>query len=512
MLDLENLPRHSLEWRRPKSRTPTPAPLPEAPTNILQALGKAGDHDGRKWHLLGGFGGLLRSAGFSQEYCASLVSAWLEGTNADVQNAITRACGAWDKEPWEVSGEQALAEFIGEDHAALVARVIDENAWPRGKRLAHAAKVEAARARVPVTAVDDSADWDWSRPDVPLEYACRGLCIAPSERKVTLLAGEPGASKGPFAAHLAAAFAFGKPVLHEHPAEECRVGILDYEGARLTSKRVREHARGFGERAEDLTGRVFLRGVEPGTDLRWIGDWCHERDVRVLVIDSYTSAMLTSGVDPNSPEYAQFAAALGSLDLCVIVVAHARKVARKERGEQPALGDVAGSYALAGMAQTAIGLWRPDPDDALHVSVGCLRAPEEPFKRFELRWECEERDGEGDAWTGRVVRRIDDKHATAEEDERLTGLCARVLSAYAHELARPLSLPKIVELAAVKREDAIAALYALDAGGVIKRLHQGHQTLSRVVVDARGRVPDVRVVGGKAVPVGAPTGTGRFTR
>lgn len=245
----------------------------------------------------------------------------------------------------------------------------------------------------------DGEDYDWDAAEVPIAWYCRELAIAPSERKVTLIAGAPGASKGPLANYLATCFAFGLRAFGEHPCRECRVGVLDFEGARLTARRLRSYVRGFGLDPKHLRGRVFLKDCDPGMRIEQIRAWVVARGIEVVIVDSYMSAMSASDVDPNSAQYADLARDLGALGIVVIVVAHARKI---PAGGRPTLGDVAGSYALAGMAATAIAVWRPNEDDAHTITLACLRAPEEAFQSFDLRWEKGGTDAEP-AWVGKVA-------------------------------------------------------------------------------------------------------------
>jgi hypothetical protein len=245
---------------------------------------------------------------------------------------------------------------------------------------------------------------DWRTPSEPIDYYCEGLAIAPSERKVTIIGGNPGAGKGPLAGYLAVCFAFGLRAFGEHPCRECRVGVLDFEGAGLSRRRLESYARGFGLAPSSLQGRVFLRDTDPSEmlDLGWVHELVDSLKLEVLVIDSYMSAVSGSDIDPNGQEFAWLARELGKLGIVVLIVAHARKPSSTSKGERPLLGDLAGSFALGGMAATGLGLWRADEDEPMQARVGCMRAPEEGFRTFDLQWTRHE-DG---AWTGEVLGEV----------------------------------------------------------------------------------------------------------
>jgi putative DNA primase/helicase len=239
-------------------------------------------------------------------------------------------------------------------------------------------------------------DWaanltDWSvTAEPPIDWYCEALAIAPSDGKVTLIGGDPGSGKGPLADYLAVCFALGLNAFDD-PRFACRksiVGILDFEGARLTARRIRQFARGLGRVPAELTGRLYHRKTESveATDIAGIAAWVKEHNIEVLVVDSYMSAMMAQDVNPNDQKFASFAGALGALGIVVIVVAHARKPDNGNQERRPALADIAGSFALAGLASTAISVWRPDKENTPTLRIGCMRAPDNAFGTFDIRW------------------------------------------------------------------------------------------------------------------------------
>jgi hypothetical protein len=242
----------------------------------------------------------------------------------------------------------------------------------------------------------DSDPWDnplrFDGEDDPLVYLCPGLKIAPSDGKITVIAGQPGAAKGPTANHLAVCFALGLRAFGQFQCRACRVAILDFEGARLTRRRCRRLARGLGVDPAELQDRLFifdgntLGNFSEEYALGRLRAWAETWGVDVIIVDSYMSAMMSSGLEPNSPQYASLAKELGALGKCVIVVAHANKASSKE-DRQPRLSDIAYTGAFSAMAQTALVLHYPDPADKNVVEIGCARAPEEGFASFLVRFQ-----------------------------------------------------------------------------------------------------------------------------
>lgn len=234
---------------------------------------------------------------------------------------------------------------------------------------------------------DDEADF--TRDDEPIEYYCEGLRLAPSKGKISLIAGQPGGGKGPIANALAVAFAFGDRALGQFPCTRSNVLLIDCEGRRLTTRRLRRLAKAMGHDPQELAGRVVVLDggslgdlTQPEQQTR-LADKMRERDCHVLVLDSYTTAMLPTGIEPNSPAFATLAQQLGQLDVLVIAVAHANKAAAKP-GVAPSLSDIAYTGAFGALAQTAIMLHYPDAEDGNRIRVTCARAPEEPFRAFEV--------------------------------------------------------------------------------------------------------------------------------
>lgn len=272
---------------------------------------------------------------------------------------------------------------------------------------------------VPAGSSDAAPLWDWSQPEQPIDWICKQLAIAPSDRKVTIIGGNPGAGKGPLAGYLATCFAVSGLVFGSWPAKRCNVGILDFEGARLSARRIASYARGMGVDPKTIGSRIQLRDASPSSmldpDLGWVRDWVRAAGIEVLIVDSYTSAASGLGLDPNKLEFGNLALALGSLGICVIIVAHARKPGLGQRGEKPLLGDIAGSAALGGYAATGISVWRPDDDDPALLRIGCMRAPDEWFPSFDIRWH---RKDDGRVWFPEMIT-AEDRDVTREDERRV---------------------------------------------------------------------------------------------
>ena len=363
-----------------------------------------------------------------------------------------------------------LATILGED-AAAIETVLTETFNPRcvpewdakkikreaqraaGREASPDARLRRRRAARHAAREEESEDLghteldpfaygeptDWTRPPPKIAWLCEGLGIAPSERKVTLIGGQPGAGKGPLAGYLAACIATGRPVFDLFPVKRSRVLYLDFEGRTLSDIRIRSHLRGMGARPEELGDRLLHLDAAPRSmlDLGWLRSRIENMKIGVVIIDSYTSASIEFGAEANSPEFAYLAQELGALGIVVIIVAHARTPKSGQHGERPALADIAGSGALAGYAQTAIAVWTPDEDDKTFCRVGCMRAPGKAFETLDVRWEQTIEHG-AEAWAPRVegsasvrkerASKVDDANAT----RTLTAVLDLMLSNPAH--------------------------------------------------------------------------------
>jgi hypothetical protein len=375
---------------------------------LLGALGSWEDYPGRKHAICGAVGGVMRRTGFTRGDCATFIRTWLPEAEpgVDVEHGAQWACQAWDREPHEVSGVDTLAEHIGDRSAQAFAhgatlRYSIRRSVELSESGAYHSPAEAALAG----GEDPLGEpCDVTGDDEPMGYLCEGLRLAPSQGKISVLAGAPGGGKGPIADHLAVAFALGEKAFGEFQCQQTKVLLLDCEGVRLTKRRLRRLTRGMGRLPAELAGQLTVydtsaKDLVSEDYLEALRAHVVASGVEVVILDSYTSAMLTSGIDANSPQFALLAKMLGSLGVLVLAVAHANKNAGDG---PPRLGDVAYSGAFAAMAQTAIVVHYPDPEDRESIQVGCARAPETGFAPFEVRF----RDVDRDALSVAVRRRV----------------------------------------------------------------------------------------------------------
>jgi hypothetical protein len=310
-----------------------------------------------------------------------------------------------------------------EAQRAAQARAAAPVAQAYGERVE--ARVEAARAPV-LAAAEDSDPWatcvDWTAAERPIPYLCEGLRLAPSRGKISLIAGGPGGAKGPLADYLAVCFALGLPAFGQHPCKRSRVCLVDEEGIYLTERRIRRMTRAMGHDPSELVGH--LRAIDASlvgamtdvANLQALERIVVDDGIGVVVLDSYTAAMLSSNVEANSPQFALLAQLLGRLGVLVIAVAHANKATGDE---EPRLSDIAYSGAVGAMAQTALVVHYPDPADTNTVRIACARAPETRFAPFSVRF-ADESDG------SLSVTAVEASESTAGIGERATRDLARI--------------------------------------------------------------------------------------
>lgn len=347
--------------------------------------------------------------------------------------ALERAVAIAERMPASIEGQggdealfqcaRELATQLGEDARAIefvLADVFNARClppWPAAKLAREAVRaadtqatpearfgrrqeerIEAKRAESAYHAAQpepQASPWDspmsFLAPMPPINYLCEGLRLAPSKGKISVVAGNAGGGKGPIADHLAIAFALGEKAFGEHPCVQSNVLLLDCEGIYLTMRRLHRLAAGMGHEARELDGRLFAIDASTLLDLtseenqRQLERVVRDRGIGVVVLDSYTTAMIPTGIDSNSPQYAILAQLMGRLGVLVIVVAHANKASAKNG--QPQLSDIAYSGAFGALAQTAIVVHYPDESDKDVISVGCARAPETGFTSFLVRFE-----------------------------------------------------------------------------------------------------------------------------
>jgi hypothetical protein len=275
--------------------------------------------------------------------------------------------------------------------AREAARAADAQTEPEARLLRRHAARQAERDTRPALAIGDP--WNtfqsFTAPDEPIPYLIEGLRLAPSLGKISLVAGNAGGAKGPLVDYLSVCLALGVDVWGMS-VTRTRVLLIDKEGWRLTMRRLRRMARGLGLDPRELEGWILLKDATLIGDLSRVDNLqaiervVDERDCGAVAIDSYTTAMLESGVDANTPQFATLAQQLGKLDRLVLAVAHSNKASAANG--QPKLYDVAGSGALGALSQTALMLHYPDDEDHYTVRISCGRAPETPFAPIDVRF------------------------------------------------------------------------------------------------------------------------------
>lgn len=374
------------QWKPPATSTTTPthtahADAPDIDDRTMRALERAVALAERIPASIEGHGG--DEALFQ---CARELATQLGEDARAIEWVLSDVFNARCLPPWPAAKLAREAQRAADTQATPEARFARRHEERVAARQAdfHAAQPEP-----------QASPWDsplsFLEPMPPINYLCEGLRLAPSRGKISVVAGNAGGGKGPIADHLAIAFALGERAFGEHPCQQSNVLLLDCEGVYLTMRRLHRLAAGMGRDPRELEGKLFPIDASTLLDLtsdenqRNLERVVRERNIGVVVLDSYTTAMLPTGIDSNSPQYAILAQLLGRLGVLVIVVAHANKASAK-MGE-PKLSDIAYSGAFGALAQTAIVVHYPDEADKNVISIGCARAPETGFAPFLVRFE-----------------------------------------------------------------------------------------------------------------------------
>lgn len=371
---------------------------------LLTALGPCPE-DGSRSEAALALGGILRRLGAHAGVVKPLIEAWMGDESHNVADHVRRALDAWNHPAENVSGIGALREALGQERADLVYSIAEASLGAK-RRAAMAARSEAKATK----AENDTSEGgsftggpsplstnagllgtvlSFSDPERPIEYICPALGLAPNDGKVTMIAGLFGGAKGPFADYLAVCFALGAEVFGVHEVRRSNALILDFESSRLTMKRCRRIARGLERKEGELDGALHVMAASAAAvmDPQWLDTlaaYIEAHQIGVVVLDSYTRALLAHGVDFDRPEFAELAAGLASLKCCVIIIAHANKASATK--DEPTLLDVSGSAALPSQVQTGIILYYPNRQDKNVVRVKCDRALEAPFVTFDATW------------------------------------------------------------------------------------------------------------------------------
>jgi hypothetical protein len=515
-LDVADLPAPTLPWCEAKAPVADVGPLedlPPADAGIVAALGPQDAHAGHRWHLLGALGGVMRRAGYSRQQAEAVAREWLADADGDVdvEHGIRHLVGAWTKEAHEVSGVEVLAELVGARHAAVIDHAVDTSStWGKA-----AARVKAAQQPWAHAVGADEGDALGTRhwlgdPRPPLEYYCEGLRLAPSEGKISLIAGLPGAGKGPIANYLAVCFALGLPAFGRFPCRKSRVLLLDCEGWMLTLDRIERIEAGLGYGANAARDMLEVRDIAArGTPLLSDATFyaIQAAAPEVVILDSYTSAMMATGLDPNKIEFAQLAQLLGGLGVLVISVAHANKAPLAN--ERPTLQQVSGSGALASQAQTGISVWHPDDANRDRIALACMRAPFDGFESLEVDFSGKKGEPLKLEVVDAAAENAADKAASDAEAGRLTVLAGRLLAWWRKPEHAGFSYTTnaIDDASELHHRDLGKILPALERAGIVGFSADGKGAKGRWTLN--GGAPaavTLKVEGGLVDVVAAPVG------
>ncbi len=434
-------------------------------------------------------GGVLRNAGLPPS-AADYVMGQLPSDAPEKR--LKDALGAW-RAP-VAAGMSRLADILPAEALGQVEAVDLRPEWQRkaGARLEQRlaerrAKEEAGKPPPPPApaelAEDDLLDRLGIRPlgteDPPFEYLCEGLALAKSKGKISLIAGQQGAGKGPTMNRLAIGFATGKGAFGCQ-CRRAKVLLLDHEGAFLTRKRIRRMCVAEGIMPSELDGWLHIADVSSlnaASDeyQALIEEMIRRYDIEVVALDSYTSALLDAGLEANQPEFAMLAKGLGQLGVCVIALAHANK-ASADRTGPPRLTDIAYTGALGAMAQTAIMVYVPDEADPYTVALACGRAPEERFKTIHVHWrDTDEKRGlKADVVDApaREPTKAELKAAEAESARKAAALAIYTRLRESGDASKE-ALKRAVEDAGVGARVAVDALGEIAAAGIVERYSTG---------------------------------------
>lgn len=484
---------------------------------ILEALGDPADHQGRRFNMCSALGGLLCKAGWPAELAAELVRTWLDvGDPAiDAEHGVRWALGAYAlADPNTASGVRELASIAGPGLAEAVAGAAESGSG-RASRLTPA-QAEGFAARVTAPARPPPAEpgmypslgnfLSLAVEPTPPKWLCRGLGIA-SGGKPVAVAGLQHAGKGPFTNLLALSVAMGVPFLG-HAVEQGNVLVLDWEtGAWLSHTRLRRMALALGLDLAEVDQRCHFANLAGGMSTERLDDvhrFVRDKRVSLVIVDSYTSAMMGAGLEANAVEYAQFMSDLGVLsrtyDCVTMPVLHARKPERSTKNRRPGLTEVAGTGALAALVQTVLMLWRPD-ETKPEIELSCARAIEQAFAPVMLRWEdvptpgkmasaadprwglratiVQAEAGEGRSSAPPGLRSLNDiRRAEAQADRALAR--QRIQKAFTERNEGAADMRRLVEIAggnARATKDAVAGLvdegWLVDMGGAYARARPG---------------------------------------
>lgn len=205
--------------------------------------------------------------------------------------------------------------------------------------------------------------------------------------KVSAVVGYPYTSKTPMALDIAIGVAAG---LH---AKQIKVLYLATEGARNARRKAARIAKAKGLTLDELAPWLQIAYAPSGflnaESAAVLINSLRADGYGALFLDTYGSA-LDGSIDRNSNAFSDCLKQLGdasdAFNLLFVVLLHCRKD-KMRGGKPPTLQDIDGHNSVAGAIQGAVALSRPVENDKALIEVSCLRAPDEEFPTYYVRWE-----------------------------------------------------------------------------------------------------------------------------
>lgn len=227
--------------------------------------------------------------------------------------------------------------------------------------------------------------FDVEREPEPLAFVWGPIAAG----KVSAIVAYAYTAKTPFALDLGICVAQGEP-FNGSATQRRRVLYVASEGARNTRRKAQRIARAHGTTLAAL-GDWFQVVASPSG---WLNAEsaealcvvCRAEQIGMVILDTYGSA-LDGNVDRNASAFSDALKQLGDesdeTGIVFIVLLHERK---EKREGSNALARIDGHNSVAGALQAAIELSRPNAEDKHLIKVECIRAPDEEFEPFMIRW------------------------------------------------------------------------------------------------------------------------------
>lgn len=347
------------------AEAPAPAPIAARADAALDAgayaivgtLGAPERWEGSKHALCGALGGLLRRHGWPRDTAASAVRVWLlahpdAGKGVDVEAGVAWACKAWEREPHEVSGRQALDAIVGAELGAILQQAAE---LPRlAKR---EARTSPAVLAVRDAEIDGLAYGTLSDTPTRQRYVIPELEVCVGRAFGWL--GKSNASKTISLMQLEVDAALGRDVFGRFAITDAmRVLHIAYEGfAKLEEDyaRLLRGALGKGvqwDRVRNVLhfaeGRRWLTG-DPEANREWLLRVCEPYAGGLVVIDPLVAACM--GLDENSTEISRpiydCEHVAKTHDIAIIIAHHLGHAAQRSRGSSAIEGAFGASVILS---------------------------------------------------------------------------------------------------------------------------------------------------------------------